>query len=133
MATEQAAAGRRLPSGISTPPWFSKAAAIAAIAFAVMFPFLFSQASGTMNTAGLSLAYIVMALGLNIVVGFAGLLDLGYVAFYAIGAYCVGWFGSGFYANSNIHVAVTNFAQNLPGIHLSWFLIAIVAMVMCAL
>ena len=34
-----------------------------------------------------TLAYVVMALGLNIVVGFAGLLDLGYVAFVAIGAY----------------------------------------------
>jgi branched-chain amino acid transport system permease protein len=74
-----------------------------------------------------------MALGLNIVVGFAGLLDLGYVAFYAIGSYCVGWFGSGFYANKDIHVATTKFAANLPGIHLSWFLIAIIAMVMCAL
>jgi branched-chain amino acid transport system permease protein len=133
MATEQAAEGRRLPAGLTLPPWFSRAAAIAAIAFAVIFPFLFSQASGTMNTAVLSLAYIVMALGLNIVVGFAGLLDLGYVAFYAIGAYCVGWFGSGFYANSNIHLAATSFAKNLPGIHLSWFLIAIIAMCLCAL
>ncbi len=35
-----------------------------------------------------------MALGLNVVVGFAGLLDLGYVAFFAIGAYTIGWFGS---------------------------------------
>src|SRR3954447_9803280 len=133
MATEQAAAGRRLPSGISTPPWFSRAAAVAAIAFAVIFPFLNSQASGTMNTAVLSLAYIVMALGLNIVVGFAGLLDLGYVAFYAIGAYCVGWFGSGFYANSDIHFGATTFASKLAGIHLSWFLIALIAMVLCAL
>ena len=50
-----------------------------------------------------------MALGLNIVVGFAGLLDLGYVAFFAIGAYTVGWFGSGFYSTSTgkgIHVLV---------------------------
>ena len=39
-----------------------------------------------------------MALGLNIVVGFAGLLDLGYVAFFAIGAYTVGWFASGHFA-----------------------------------
>ena len=35
-----------------------------------------------------------MALGLNIVVGFAGLLDLGYVAFFAIGAFVMGWLGS---------------------------------------
>ena len=42
-----------------------------------------------------------MALGLNIVVGFAGLLDLGYVAFFAIGAYTVGWFGSGFFVRAS--------------------------------
>ena len=36
--------------------------------------------------------YIMLALGLNIVVGFAGLLDLGFVAFYALGAYVCGWF-----------------------------------------
>ena len=45
-----------------------------------------------MEDATIALAYVVMALGLNIVVGFAGLLDLGYVAFYAIGAYTIGWF-----------------------------------------
>ena len=47
-----------------------------------------------------------MALGLNIVVGFAGLLDLGYVAFYALGAYCVGWFGSTFFFKAHLHVLV---------------------------
>ena len=41
-----------------------------------------------------TLAYVIMALGLNIVVGFAGLLDLGYVAFFAIGAFVMGWLGS---------------------------------------
>ena len=50
-----------------------------------------------MNATIIALAYAVMALGLNIVVGFAGLLDLGYVAFYALGAYSLGWFGSGFF------------------------------------
>ena len=47
-----------------------------------------------------TLAYIMMALGLNIVVGFAGLLDLGYVAFFAIGAFVVGWFVSSHFADS---------------------------------
>ena len=36
----------------------------------------------------------MMALGLNFVVGYAGLLDLGYVAFYAMGSYMAGWFAS---------------------------------------
>ena len=40
------------------------------------------------------LVFIMMAVGLNIVVGYAGLLDLGYVAFYAMGAYTAAWFAS---------------------------------------
>src|SRR4249920_3418382 len=42
----------------------------------------------------IALLYVLLALGLNIVVGFAGLLDLGYVAFYAVGAYMFGLLAS---------------------------------------
>jgi branched-chain amino acid transport system permease protein len=45
-------------------------------------------------TAVVMLVFIMMAVGLNIVVGYAGLLDLGYVAFYAMGAYTAAWFAS---------------------------------------
>src|SRR5581483_12137604 len=45
----------------------------------------------TMTTAFTMTIFVMMALGLNIVVGYAGLLDLGYVAFYAIGAYTAAW------------------------------------------
>ena len=41
-----------------------------------------------------ALLYMLLALGLNIVVGYAGLLDLGYVAFYAVGAYLYGLLAS---------------------------------------
>ena len=66
-----------------------------------------------------------MALGLNIVVGFAGLLDLGYVAFFAIGAYTMGWFGSGFYVDGqrrrgHPHPRQRHQRANLPGIHLNF-------------
>ena len=44
--------------------------------------------------ADLGLLYVMLALGLNIVVGYAGLLDLGYVAFYAVGAYLFGLMAS---------------------------------------
>ena len=44
------------------------------------------------------LVFMMMAIGLNIVVGYAGLLDLGYVAFYAIGAYTAAWFASAQFA-----------------------------------
>ena len=40
------------------------------------------------------IVFTTMAVGLNVVVGYAGLLDLGYVAFYAVGAYTAGWFAS---------------------------------------
>ena len=53
--------------------------------FILSFPFLFSMYQTTiMSTA---LIYVMLGLGLNIVIGLAGLLDLGYVAFYAVGAY----------------------------------------------
>ncbi|MHB1093396.1 ABC transporter permease subunit [Thiobacillus sp.] len=42
----------------------------------------------------LALLYVILALGLNIVVGYAGLLDLGYIAFYALGAYVYAWLSS---------------------------------------
>ncbi len=53
--------------------------------FIIVFPFAFS--SYQVNIMTTALIYIVLGLGLNIVVGLAGLLDLGYVAFYAVGAY----------------------------------------------
>jgi branched-chain amino acid transport system permease protein len=54
--------------------------------FAAALPFLFYDRS-TIDLATLVLTYIMLAWGLNIIVGLAGLLDLGYVAFYAVGAY----------------------------------------------
>ena len=90
------------------------------------------RASST--TASLALAYVVMALGLNIVVGFAGLLDLGYVAFFAIGAYTIGWFGSGFFADAeHPHRRRRVRVATLPGIHLNFLLVLVVAAVLCAL
>ena len=78
-----------------------------------------------------------MALGLNIVVGFAGLLDLGYVAFFAIGAFCVGWFASGHFAYVNneegIHFLVGGNAANLPGIHLNFLVVIVIAMILTAI
>jgi branched-chain amino acid transport system permease protein len=69
--------------------------------------------------------YVMLALGLNIVVGYAGLLDLGYVAFYALGAYTVGWFASTQFAQHDIHILSWT-AGNLPGIHLNvWLAIAL--------
>src|SRR5574343_897059 len=49
---------------------------------------------GWVRIMALALLYVMLALGLNIVVGYAGLLDLGYVAFYAVGAYMFGLLAS---------------------------------------
>jgi branched-chain amino acid transport system permease protein len=57
------------------------------IAFAVFLPFMPFSDRYIMDLAVLVLTYVMLAWGLNIVVGLAGLLDLGYVAFYAVGAY----------------------------------------------
>ncbi len=61
----------------------------ALIAFALlMLPFAAAQVGTTwVRITNYALLYVLLALGLNIVVGFAGLLDLGYIAFYAVGAY----------------------------------------------
>lgn len=63
--------------------------------YPVLDPILFNYGtSGRLAVFGDAGFYIILALGLNIVVGFAGLLDLGYVAFFAIGAYTWGIVGS---------------------------------------
>lgn len=66
---------------------------LAILIFALLFPTLFSTYQTNIMTT--ALMYVVLGLGLNIVVGVAGLLDLGYVAFYAVGAYS--------YALLNLH------------------------------
>jgi branched-chain amino acid transport system permease protein len=103
---------------------------------AALFPLFRAPLDGFMDDTILALAYIVMALGLNLVVGFAGLLDLGYVAFYAFGAMVVGWWASDFYTGAGgedgIHIGVTGFAATLPGIHVNFLILLIGAIIVCA-
>jgi branched-chain amino acid transport system permease protein len=111
---------------------------IACVVFgaAIFLPYFFDPLASFMNNAVLALAYVVMALGLNIVVGFAGLLDLGYVAFYAFGSYTVGWLASDFFSSVNhekgVHVLVSGFPETLPGIHLNFLLLILAAVCVCA-
>ncbi|MGF6647472.1 branched-chain amino acid transport system permease protein [Paraburkholderia sp. GAS82] len=73
----------------------------ACVAFAVLLPALFAGNRYVVDTATTVLIYVMLGWGLNVVVGLAGLLDLGYVAFYAVGAYTYGLlsthFGFGFW------------------------------------
>jgi branched-chain amino acid transport system permease protein len=67
--------------------------ALVLLALALVFP-LIDGNEGDLDAAANATAFAILALGLNIVVGFAGLLDLGYAAFFAIGAYTYGIFSS---------------------------------------
>ncbi len=73
-----------LPAGFGN---LRPAAGWAMAAFAVLLPFLPFADRNVVDKATLVLIYIMLGWGLNIVVGLAGLLDLGFVAFYAVGAY----------------------------------------------
>jgi branched-chain amino acid transport system permease protein len=79
------------------------------------------------------LVFVIMALGLNVVVGYAGLLDLGYVAFYAAGAYVAGWFGSQQFAPHNVHLGAIDVPASQPGIHISPWLLILVGAAFAAL
>ena len=62
-------------------------AATLAVIFALMMPFMPFSSRYLIDVGVLILTYVLLGWGLNIIVGYAGLLDLGYVAFYAVGAY----------------------------------------------
>ncbi len=107
----------------------------------LVFPFVASRFGNSwVRIIDLALLYIMLALGLNIVVGFAGLLDLGYIAFYAVGAYL-----TAFLASPQCAVVLESFVNETPafgnflvavmgpdivrnGIHLSiWFIVPLAA------
>jgi branched-chain amino acid transport system permease protein len=127
------------PDFLSDPRKRKVANAVAAavvIAFVAVLPLFFPLTATFVRTSTIALAYIVMALGLNIVVGFAGLLDLGYVAFYAFGAYTMGWFASTYFVKGNSSKSVSVFAgktaDGTVGVHLNFLLIIVMAMFICA-
>ena len=111
-----------------------------------VFPFIAANFGNSwVRIMDLALLYIMLALGLNIVVGFAGLLDLGYIAFYALGAYMTGLLASPQFA-----VVLESFVNEYPtigetlrwlvgeqvaanGIHLSVWLIVPLGAVLTAL
>ena len=110
--------------------------AMVLVAVAIL-PLFRDPLDGLTNDMILALAFVVMALGLNLVVGFAGLLDLGFVAFYAFGLMVTGWWASDFFSSVNgekgIHIGVSDFANVLPGIHLNFLLLIIGAILICAI
>jgi branched-chain amino acid transport system permease protein len=77
--------------------------------------------------------FAIMAIGLNIVAGFAGLLDLGYVAFYAIGAYTAAFLASPHFGALGINLTfLGNVGPGAAGIHLPYWIIVIIAVIVVA-
>jgi branched-chain amino acid transport system permease protein len=87
----------------------------------------------SVDTGVTMLIYIMMALGLNIVVGYAGLLDLGYVAFYAMGAYTAAWFASQHFHQANVHIGSVGVSPTVPGIHVSIWIVLVIAGIITAI
>jgi branched-chain amino acid transport system permease protein len=141
MSTAVASARQNVTSlGRMVPNW---AWAVVFLALAVLYPYLLDQLMASpddlLDASITTLGYIIMALGLNIVVGFAGLLDLGYVAFYAIGAFVIGWLGSqqfpDVHGGKGIHIltpAKSAFGSQIPGIHINFFFVIFIAAVFTA-
>jgi branched-chain amino acid transport system permease protein len=78
-------------------PRAQRALAAVVLAVAAVLPLFLAPGSPTLDNLVLTATYVTLALGLNVVVGFAGLLDLGYVAFFAIGAHVTATFASPFW------------------------------------
>src|ERR671914_666998 len=107
--------------------------AAAALGLAAVLPLFLAPGGGAMENLVLAAAYVIMALGLNVVVGFAGLLDLGYVAFFAIGAHVAAHFGSGFWEGAGDGAGIALFvgepAAGMPGIHFNFLIIIVLAVI----
>ena len=92
---------------------------LAALALCVL-PFVVQMAGNAwVRIIDIALLYVLLALGLNIVVGYAGLLDLGYVAFYAVGAYMLGLL-----ASPQLTDTFATFKNAFPnGLHTPWWVV----------
>jgi branched-chain amino acid transport system permease protein len=127
---------RRIPSARALPALTDttrRGLIFLLIAIALVWPF-FSERS-QIDIATLVLIYIMLGLGLNIVVGFAGLLDLGFVGFYAVGAYTYAllyhWAGWGFWQAlplSGIMAGLFGFMLGFPVLRLRGDYLAIVTL-----
>jgi branched-chain amino acid transport system permease protein len=104
---------------------------VAVLAIAIAYPYYLGSMPQVpifgpfpaMSTMVVMMIFTMMALGLNFVVGYAGLLDLGYVAFYAMGAYMAGWFASSQFANENLNLGAVGLYQGATGYHFSIWLV----------
>jgi branched-chain amino acid transport system permease protein len=151
MATESAAApgvGDRL-RGVWNDMWGrlprrvrGLIPALVLLAIAALYPVYYDslptglpviQNFPSVSTAVIMIVFIMMAVGLNIVVGYCGLLDLGYVAFYAVGAYTAGWLASGQFQQVKVHIGSAGISPELRGIHINLWIVLLIAGCLTAL
>ncbi|GAC1036347.1 high-affinity branched-chain amino acid ABC transporter permease LivM [Pseudomonas sp. No.117] len=116
-----------------TEPKTQRWVILALILVALVWPFYGSR--GAVDIATLILIYVMLGLGLNIVVGLAGLLDLGYVGFYAVGAYTYAmlshYYGLGFWVClplAGLMAALFGFLLGFPVLRLRGDYLAIVTL-----
>jgi branched-chain amino acid transport system permease protein len=116
------------------------------LALAIVYPLLIQQANYQrflfkvpifdvfpgMDTMIAMIIFAMMAVGLNMVVGYAGLLDLGYVAFFALGAYAAGWVASPLFYQVDVRFGAVGVGQGLRGIHISIWLALLIAAAIAA-
>ncbi|MDP9220670.1 MAG: branched-chain amino acid ABC transporter permease [Actinomycetota bacterium] len=136
-----AAGGRDRPQRSHNARW-ATGFAIAAIAIFIFYQYIYPDLNDATKTVfrqwlpitavNEALIFVIMALGLNIVVGYAGLLDLGYVAFWAIGGYTGGWLMSSFFYQIRFHFGGTSLPV-AKGIHINFWLVLLIAGLFCAL
>ncbi|KVG66270.1 ABC transporter permease subunit [Burkholderia pseudomultivorans] len=99
-------------------------------AFVIAAPIIIGSAGGNywVRVLDFAMLYVMLALGLNVVVGFAGLLDLGYIAFYAVGAYTAALLSSPHLSSQFEWIAAL--APN--GLHIPFLIIVPIAMALAA-
>jgi branched-chain amino acid transport system permease protein len=103
---------------------------------ALLYPFIYQDLRSLgeigdffpqLGSVVIILVFTMMAVGLNIVVGYSGLLDLGYVAFYAAGAYTAGWLASGQFEDVSFHLGSSGISSDVTGVHISLWLVLLIA------
>jgi branched-chain amino acid transport system permease protein len=111
---------------LASRPQYRNTAIVILLVILFLYPSLDSD-STRVDEAAAAQVFVLLALGLNIVVGFAGLLDLGYAAFFAIGAYTIALLGSAQFTVHG-HSFSSPFLSFGPfGIHVNFFLLIPIA------
>ena len=130
LATDTPSGRTLVPHHLRWPVAMSTLAVLVFIAYYWIIPNLgaggqtFFQDWLPLDSVTECLVWVICALGLNIVVGYAGLLDLGFVAFWAIGGYVAGWLMSGFFYQVKVHVLGSR-VGTAPGIHFTFWIVLI--------